>query len=490
MIRSVFSFLALIAAVAPAVAYTNCHGGRGCNAPMMFSNLTASKTLPTVVVSTGITQDMKDKLDEGHQVLINFAGGATPTTAYILETGGTDAAYADFKTKHSQQTNSEYSDLLITQAKTNMEGFFKGGGGSDCACGHSRESSAGLYYIIARWGAPESVGERGVHEMAHVTQMSRGEYFPDWLTEGGAVQLECLLNKKLSWGTSTYEHCFKTGGGRSGIIGNFLRYYASSYGKANGLQKGESRECGDFVPANADSAATMKAAGVTDPGDLHYDTGAVAIAWVIAKANISSKQFWQSDVAGKGFWNAVTPWAGYKYDVGHQGECPEDKGWKKALLDITGHPCMAAFYAEFDVWAAKATAADVVAILEAQCDVDAQTAEVFDLSTAKSGSSIDPCDTVYNATIARAAAAASAVTCDTYATYKAKYEAAANTYAWNSLCAPSSVPNNTTSPPPAPHPPPPTPPPSNATVITDEDDHAAGLTGILVALVATTLNML
>lgn len=142
------------------------------------------------------------------------------------------------------------------------------------------------------------------------------------------------------------------------------------------------------------------------------------------------------------------------------------------MLDITGHPCMAAFYAEFDVWAAKATAADVVAILEAQCDVDAQTAEVFDLSTAKSGSSIDPCDTVYNATIARAAAAASPVTCDTYATYKAKYEAAANTYAWNSLCPP-------------PPPPPLTPPPSNAV-----NNHAAGLAGILVALVATIFNML
>ncbi len=478
MIRSVFIFLALIAAVAPAVADTTCpSNARGCNAPMMFSNLTASKTLPTIVVSTGITQDFKDKLDEGHQVLINFAGGATPTTAYILETGGTDAAYADFKTKHSQQTDADSSDRLITQAK-NMaadgEAAFKGGGGRDCACGHSRESSAGLYYIIgsARSGASEHVGERGIHEMAHVTQMSRGEYFPDWLKEGGAVQLECLLRKKLSWITSTYEDCFKNGGGRSGIIGNFLNYYASSYGKANGLQKGEGRECGDFVPANSDSAATMKAGGLTTTWDLHYDTGAVAIAWVIAKANISSKQFWQSDVAGKGFWNAVTPWAGYKYDVGHQGECPDDKGWKKALLDITGHPCMAAFYAEFDVWAAKATAADVVAILEAQCDVDAQTAEVFDLSTAKSGSSIDPCDTVYNATIARAAAAASPVTCDTYATYKAKYEAAANTYAWNSLCPP-------------PPPPPLTPPPSNAV-----NNHAAGLAGILVALVATIFNML
>ena len=47
--------------------------------------------------------------------------------------------------------------------------------------------------------------------------------------------------------------------------------------------------------------------------------------------------------------------------------------WKKALLDITGHACMEAFYAEFDVWAGSATEASVLAILEAQCDVDAAT---------------------------------------------------------------------------------------------------------------------
>ena len=34
------------------------------------------------------------------------------------------------------------------------------------------------------------------------------------------------------------------------------------------------------------------------------------------------------------------------------------------------------------------------------------------------------------------------------------------------------------------------PPPSNATVILDVNDHAVGLTGILVALVATIFNMM
>ena len=51
---------------------------------------------------------------------------------------------------------------------------------------------------------------------------------------------------------------------------------------------------------------------------------------------------------------------------------------------------------------------------------------------------------------------------------------------------------NTTLPPPpqSPASPPPPTPPSPKELVLDEDDHAAGLTGILVALVATIFNML
>ena len=58
---------------------------------------------------------------------------------------------------------------------------------------------------------------------------------------------------------------------------------------------------------------------------------------------------------------------------------------------------------------------------------------------------------------------------------------------------PPSTANTTSPPPPAPPPPAPPPPPtppSPKKLVLDEDDHAAGLAGILVALVATTLNML
>ena len=62
----------------------------------------------------------------------------------------------------------------------------KGNGGVECVCGHKRETSSGLYYILDSSATARSVGERAVHEMCHVTQSSRGEYMPAWLMEGGA----------------------------------------------------------------------------------------------------------------------------------------------------------------------------------------------------------------------------------------------------------------------------------------------------------------
>ena len=388
-----FIFLALIAAAGHVDAYTRCGiANRGCNAPEQFSGMKKSTTLPTIVASTGITQDFKDKLNEGHQVLINFAGGASSTYAYILEGGGADAAYADFKTKNCEQTTFEGycgADNLITQAKKSERAAMKGAGGKTCSCGHTLESSAALYYVLGSGSTAQYVGERAVHEMCHVTQLSRGEYFPTWLIEGGAVHTECLLQKKLTWSTQTYEDCFMYGGGRAGIINNFRSYYASTYGSTNGLQKGETRPCDDFV-GDGDSDAT-KTAGGASADHVFYDTGTVAIAYIINKAGITSQQFWQSDVLGKGFWNTIVPFAGHDLVTGYPGQCPEDEGWKKSLLAITKHATVAEFYAEFDAWAKTASVADVVAILETQSAIDTQTAGVFDLSTATEGTDHDPC---------------------------------------------------------------------------------------------------
>ena len=90
---------AAFAACAPATADTTCPSGtRDNNPPQPFSGLAASSDPPTVVPSSGISADVISTLNEGHQVTINFTGGASPTYAFVVELGGDDAAYASMET--------------------------------------------------------------------------------------------------------------------------------------------------------------------------------------------------------------------------------------------------------------------------------------------------------------------------------------------------------------------------------------------------------
>jgi hypothetical protein len=225
--------------------------------------------------------------------------------------------------------------------------------------------------------------------MAHAVQMMKGDQPPVWLVEGGAVHLDCLLNKKLSWSSASYSQMVKSRGGMfsSGLIDGFLAYYASPHGQSTGLKDGE--------VFNDTTVATINV-GATEPHDgqfnahlLFYHVGAIATAWAIHNANSTTATFWQSET--EGFWNAITPWDGYDYEVGYPGDCPEDKGWKKAFLSFSGHDDMDAFYAEFHAWATTATESDVLAILEPDDDVEVMIAGVFDPQCAMSGTKHDPC---------------------------------------------------------------------------------------------------
>ena len=219
-----------------------------------------------------------------------------------------------------------------------------------------------------------------MHEYTHAVQAKYGDMLPAWLMEGGAVQMECLLAHKMPSPTG-YAQCMKTAGGRGGVIPNMRGYFASAYGQSNGLAKGEDMCC-EGLCGTGDAEATFASGGVSNSGHLFYDSGAVAIAWAINKAGKTSKQFWTSKTSGVGFWGAIVPYDGYDYATGFPSSCPADAGWKKAFAAFTGHANIAAFYAEFDAWAKTATESDVLAILESDAAVEAQTTTAFDVATA------------------------------------------------------------------------------------------------------------
>ena len=379
--RSLAVVSALLAASVSSVAAACPTNLRSCNPPLFYSSLNASNSLPTIVASSGISEDMKAKVDFGHQMVIDFIGGVAPVTAFLFEPNGAASAYADVESPMCDEfLAGEYCpfDQLVTQAGSG-EGFtFRGLGGTTCCNSQTQITSVGLYYSNRDIDSAEAMAQIAVHEYTHAVQGKYGDMMPQWLMEGGAVQMECLLAHKMP-NPMGYADCMKYGGGRGGVIPNTRAYFASAYGRVNGLAKGEDRCC-DGTCGTGDTDATFTAGG-TSGSYLYYDAGAVAIAWAINKAGATSRQFWTSKTPGVGFWGAIVPYAGYDYATAFSSDCPADAGWKKAFASFTGHADITAFYTEFDAWAKTATENDILAILESDADVVSQTNSTFDIAT-------------------------------------------------------------------------------------------------------------
>ena len=379
--HSLAVFSALLAASVSSVAATCPSNPRECNAPQPYSSLNSSTSLPTIVASSGFDADIRAKIDLGHQAVIDFIGGVAPVTAFLFEPNGAASAYADVESPMCDEfLAGEYCpfDQLVTQAGSG-EGFtFRGAGGTTCCNSQTQITSVGLYYSNRDIDSAEAMAQIAVHEYTHAVQGKYGDMMPQWLMEGGAVQMECLLAHKMP-NAHGYAQCMREGNGMGGRISNTRTYYASAYGRVNGLAKGEDRCCDDAC-GTGDTSTVLEAGG-TDEAHLYYDTGAVAIAWAINKAGKTSKQFWTSKTSGVGFWGAVVPHAGYDYATGFPSDCPADEGWKKAFAEFTGHADITAFYDEFDAWAKTASEDDVVAILESDADVEAQASSTFDIAT-------------------------------------------------------------------------------------------------------------
>ena len=437
-----------LAALAPAAAAANtaCPTTRYDAPPVIFSDLVATSTLPTVVASANVGDAEKAALAEGHQALVDFIGGASPTYAFLLEPGGDDAAYASMEASFETMTGSAsvgsatFRDARGQAQSATSGAFYMGRGGEACACEQKKITAAGLYYVLGPGDEPNGVGERAVHELGHAVQFMKGDYPPTWLIEGGAVHLECLLNEKLSWGTMSYSDSFLYGGGRGGVVPNFLKFYASPYGAEHGLGKSGENACltdngeyGDLC-GSADSETVITAgADASNAQYMWYDVGAVAIAWAINKSGKTSAQFWQAK-GSDGFWNAISPWDGYDYVAHLPKDCPEDAGWKGAFLNFTGtYTTMTAFYAAFDAWAVTATQADVLAILESDADIRAMTATAFDASQGVDGTAHDPCAGVDDDASASSASSdddASASSDDDASASSASSDAAMNGFVW------------------------------------------------------------
>ena len=297
----------------------------------------------------------------------------------------------------SEATGTSHFNNEVGKWKVAADGSqYKGLGALECACSQRKETASALYYSFGPDDDDTRIGASAIHEMAHAVQVMKGDQPPVWLVEGGAVHLDCLLNKKLSSSSDSYSRMMTSKGGMfsNGIIEGFLAYYASPHGQSTGLKGGETW-CDSETPCGtADTVATINAGAALIFGMqlnaqmLFYHVGAIATAWAIHNANKTSATLWQS--SSEGFWNAITPWDGYGGN-GWPSDCPEDKGWKKAFTSFSGHDDMDAFYSAFHAWATTATKSDVLAILEPDEDVEVMYSGVFNPQCAMSGTAHDPC---------------------------------------------------------------------------------------------------
>ena len=268
------------------------------------------------------------------------------------------------------------------------EGFqYKGRGASGCACSQNTETASALYYSFGPDDDDTRIGASAIHEMAHAVQLMKGDQPPVWLVEGGAVHLDCLLNKKLSSSSDSYSRMMTSKGGMfsNGIIEaipGVLRLPTRPVHRSEGGNLVRHRSVRHRRHARRSTRARAIHGMQVNAQLLFYHVGAIATAWAIHNANKTSATFWQS--SSEGFWNAITPWDGYGGN-GWPSDCPEDKGWKKAFTSFSGHDDMDAFYSAFHAWATTATKSDVLAILEPDEDVEVMLSGVFNPQCAMSG---------------------------------------------------------------------------------------------------------
>ena len=303
-----------LAALAPAAAAANtaCSHDALRRAPVIFSDLVATSTLPD-----GRREQRRRRRKAASPRAIrpwSTSSAARVRRTRSCSSPGSDAAYASMEASFETMTGSASVGSTLS---------------ATLAARHSRPRAAPTWAVAARRSASRrkspprvctTCSGRGTSERRRracrtswARRAGRRAITSTWLIEG-APHLECLLNEKLSWGTMSYSDSFLYGGGRGGVVPNFLKFYVSATARARSREvgaecrltdNGERRPLGRPIRDGHHGGC-----GSGNAQYMWYDVGAVAIAWAINKSGKTSAQFWQAK-GSDGFWNAISPWDGH-----------------------------------------------------------------------------------------------------------------------------------------------------------------------------------
>ena len=319
--------------------------------------------------AASMDQSYIDACLRGISTTMRYIGKLDVSMVYFLAPGGTDADYAPLIADYKSRGGDDQVTWLADKAKTSQH---PGGNylttmsccGNDMAYqgvmlaytpGTPHDTASGSLYANPLYLYPTA----GVHEYTHAVQAMYGPMGPPWLTEGGAVHLECLLGDVLGTypqgsGSSNFTNCV------SMFLSNAKNLYAQ---RGAGLTL-KHCEASPFPPGSV--------AQSSDTRFLCYEAGMVAIMYAIMMAGGTPDDFWRSDTkgAGRGFWRTIEPTPGgwvaaadVWTDANSNGWTPTaEAGWRRAWLAYTGKTSMDEFYSEFDAWMLDGTGATVAAL--------------------------------------------------------------------------------------------------------------------------------
>lgn len=354
-----------------------CPRTRGCNAPQPYSTMSLDESSPTYFSSAGFPADLEAAVARGVDLAAAFLGRVGPVPVVMMELEKDASAYSSMTAAvkawkgfgfdiqeevddamdrtcdgrdedHCQDQCSWDDDDEICRKN---EAYYASSR-SSCMCGGYAIEYVPLFFAIhGDKETPKNIQQRAIHEYAHAFQFSRGGVWANFLVEGGAVLLECVVGEYYDdWGgdLEPWAYCLRE------VARNALEVYA--YGNWTRA-----------VPSKAALTVDWECPGddpwpAADPANMQrkvfYDLAAVVVLFAVERGGGDYAEFFAGPT---GPYLARAPYADIDHVDDWPSAVPEGAGWRKAVTDWTGDEKVDDIFAAADAWLATATIDDVLA---------------------------------------------------------------------------------------------------------------------------------
>ena len=226
-----------------------CPRTRGCNSPQPYSTMSLDESSPTYFSSAGFPPDLEAAVARGVDLAAGFLGRVGPVPVVMMELEKDASAYASMTAAVKAwkgfgfDIQEEVDDAMDRTCQGREEDHcqdqcswddddeicrkneaYYASSRSSCMCGGYAIEYVPLFFAIhGDKETPKNIQQRAIHEYAHAFQFSRGGVWANFLVEGGAVLLECVVGEYYDdWGgdLEPWAYCLRE------VARNALEVYA------------------------------------------------------------------------------------------------------------------------------------------------------------------------------------------------------------------------------------------------------------------------